>query len=292
MKFKGLGVALITPFTSDNKIDLPALEKITDHLIENKADFIVLLGTTAETVNLSEDEKKVIIQTVRQVNNNRIPLIAGIGGYSTDHVISEIMDFDTEGISGILSVCPYYNKPNQEGIYHHYEAISAISPLPLIMYNVPSRTSVNMNAETTLRLARDFSNIVAIKEASGNFSQIMTIIKEKPENFTVISGDDLITLPLMSIGGEGVISVIGNAFPVEFSAMVHAALSNDYIKAREFHYELQEFIELIFSEGSPSGIKGLMSLMGFCNKKVRLPLWELSENVMNKLSILLKEREK
>jgi 4-hydroxy-tetrahydrodipicolinate synthase len=287
MKLRGLGVALISPFTEDSDLDIGALEKITEHLIVNRTDFLVLLGTTAETVNLTAEEKKTIIKTVKNINQGRVPLIVGIGGYNTTGVVREIKEFDTDGISGILSVSPYYTKPSQEGIYHHYEAIATASSLPVILYNVPGRTSSNVSAETTIRLARDFKNIVAIKEASGNLNQIMQIIHDKPADFTVISGDDALTLPMMGIGAEGVISVIGNAFPAEFSALIKAVQNNENGMAIDIQYRLLDLINLIFADGSPSGIKALLNLMGLCSAKVRLPLWTVSPELLNKMKIQL-----
>ena len=252
MKFSGLGVAVISPFTDDNQIDIAALEKITDHLVNNGADFLVLMGTTGESVTLNPSEKTLILKTVKQVNNGRIPIVAGIGGYDTAQIVRQVSEFDPEGISAILSVSPYYNKPSQEGIYLHYAAISKASPLPLILYNVPGRTSSNICPETSCRLAADFPNIVAIKEASANLPQFMAIINNKPADFQVISGDDALTLPLLSLGASGVISVIGNAFPAEFSKMIRLAKNGNPAEAMKIHYQLLDLINLSFEEGSPA----------------------------------------
>lgn len=272
MKFSGLGVAVITPFTDDNAVDFPSLEKISDFLVTHDAGFLVLLGTTAESVTLSNEEKSEIVRVVKKVNMGRVPLVVGIGGYHTMRVARKIRELDTDGISGILSVSPYYNKPSQEGIYMHYKTIAESTDLPVILYNVPGRTSSNVNAETICRLANDFPNIVAVKEASGNLMQIMAIMKNKHEHFNIISGDDALTLPMLSIGATGVISVIGNAFPAEFAELIRLALRGDVEGAMKIQYRLLDFIDLAFEEGSPAGIKILMSLMGFCKPHVRLPL--------------------
>ena len=285
--FKGLGVAVITPFKKNYDIDFPALEKIIEHLISNGADYLVMLGTTGESVVLSKDEKKQILKTAISINNKRLPIVAGIGGNNTLELIRYIETFDFNGIDAVLSVSPYYNKPNQDGIYRHYKMIAEVCPKPIIIYNVPGRTSSNITSQTCLRLAKDFNNIIATKEASGNFEQIIQIVKNKPQDFLVVSGDDLLCLPQMSIGFDGVISVIGNAFPREFSLMLQQANTNPE-EARKILFKLEELIRLIFAEGSPSGIKGLMHIMGFCDKTVRPPLYELSESTTDKLAQLFK----
>jgi len=286
--FSGLGVAVITPFKHTFEVDYRALEKILHHLIDHGADYLVMLGTTGESVTLSEEEKQKILQLAIKVNNKRLPIVAGIGGNNTLQIAEYIKNFDFNGIDGVLSVSPYYNKPNQNGIYRHYEILSHVCPRPIIIYNVPGRTSSNITSETTLKLATNFTNIIGIKEASGNFEQIMQIIKNKPEGFLVISGDDLLTLPQLAIGIDGVISVIANAFPAEFSQMIHS-FAKDYKKSMKLHYQLEEYIRLIFLEGSPAGIKGLMKLMNFCEITVRPPLFDISEVMMEKLGILLKQ---
>lgn len=287
MNLKGLGVAVITPFDSNLNVDYKSLEKIVDYLISNGTDYLVMLGTTGESVTLTKEEKLIIIDTAKSVNNNRIPIIVGIGGNNTIEVINSLKSFDPQGIDGILSVSPYYNKPNQEGIYHHYKSLSENSPLPIILYNVPGRTGSNISVETTLRLANDFENIVAIKEASGNIDQIMQIIKHKPKGFSVISGDDALTLSLLPIGIDGVISVIGNAFPKEFSSMMTYFWNNNYKTSQELHYQLLDFINLCFADGSPSGIKGLMHLKGLCDVYVRQPLFPIKDIYLKKFKSLL-----
>lgn len=286
MKFKGLGVAVITPFTKKLEVDLISFENIIRHLVSEGADYLVLLGTTAETPTLTMDEKKLLLESAKKINAGKIPIIAGIGGNNTLKIIDEIKSFDFSGIDGILSVVPYYNKPNQKGLYHHFKMIAENCPVPVILYNIPGRSGVNMTAETTLKLAHDFKNILGIKEASGNFDQIMEIIQDKPKNFAVISGDDNLTLPLLSLGAHGVISVLGNAFPKELSEMISIFESNPS-KARQIHYKYMDFIKYLFIEGNPAGIKGLMSLLGYCEKTVRPPLYELSDETTRKLMSLL-----
>ncbi|HPD65860.1 MAG TPA: 4-hydroxy-tetrahydrodipicolinate synthase [Bacteroidia bacterium] len=286
MKFKGLGVAVITPFTKSLDVDIVAFENIIHQLISNGADYLVLLGTTAETPTLSPAEKRQMLSSAIKINAGKKPVVAGIGGNNTLKIIEEIKSFDFTGIDGILSVVPYYNKPNQKGIYNHFKTIAEACPVPIILYNIPGRTGVNMTAETTLKLANDFKNIQGVKEASGNLDQIMEIIKNKPENFAVISGDDNLTLPLIALGADGVISVIGNAFPDKLSKMISIFPSHPD-KAALIHYELMDFIKYLFVEGNPAGIKGLMSLMGYCEKTVRPPLYELSDDVIHKFLELL-----
>jgi len=288
MKFKGTGVALITPFTKDMDIDFIAFKNIVHHIVNDGADYLVVLGTTAETPTLEVSEKAKLIETVLDVNNGKLPVVIGIGGNNTIKIVKEIQDLKFSGISGILSVAPYYNKPNQNGLYNHFKMIAESTTLPIIMYNIPGRTGVNMTADTTLKLANDFNNLVAIKEASGNLDQIMEIINGKPDDFTVISGDDNLTLPMLSVGAEGVISVIANAFTKEYSGMVRNFLS-DPVSSRLIHYQMLEFIKYLFIEGNPAGIKALMSLMGYCEKTVRPPLVELSELSTKKLMNLLEQ---
>lgn len=289
-KLKGMGVALITPFNNDESIDFDALARLVEHQIKSGTDYLVVCGTTAETPTLTEQEKQQIQDFVIQINNGRLPIVLGIGGNNTKAVVEKLTTANLEGVDAILSVTPYYNKPNQEGLYQHYAAIAKASPKPVILYNVPGRTGVNMAAATTLRLAAEFKNICAIKEASGNFTQIDDIIKNKPEDFMVISGDDGITFPLITLGAVGVISVIGNAFPKEFSRMVRLALQGDYAKARQIHHRFTELIELLFVEGNPAGVKSMLALMGFVENKLRLPLvpntiktYEKIRQVLNQL---------
>jgi 4-hydroxy-tetrahydrodipicolinate synthase len=290
-----MGVALITPFKEDESVDYEALIRMIDHLVENGTDYIVALGTTAETPSLSEEEKKEITRIVVERVNHRIPVVLGIGGNCTRNVISQIEHTDFKGIDAILSVVPYYNKPSQEGIYQHFKAIVNASPRPIVLYNVPGRTGTNMTAATTLRLAREFSRIAAIKEASGNISQIDEIIKNKASGFQVISGDDGITLPLIVSGAVGVISVIGNAFPKEFSHMVRLALQRDYQNARNIHSRFTELFELLNVDGNPAGIKSVLNMMGLIKNKLRLPLvpariitCEKIRDVLNQLNIKVK----
>ncbi len=271
-KLTGMGVALITPFKEDESIDFEALARLVEHQIKNGTDYLVVCGTTAETPTLTEQEKEQLREFIIQVNNGRLPIVLGVGGNNTKLVVEKLKTTNLEGVDAILSVTPYYNKPSQEGLYQHYAAIAKASPKPVILYNVPGRTGVNMSASTTLRLAAEFKNICAIKEASGNFTQIDDIIKKKPEDFMVISGDDGITFPLITLGAVGVISVIGNAFPKEFSRMVRLALQGDYAKARLIHHSFTELIELLFVEGNPAGVKSMLALMGFIENQLRLPL--------------------
>lgn len=292
INLKGMGVALITPFKEDESVDYEALGRLVDYLLQNGADYLVVLGTTAETPTLTEEEKKKIIELVVTKVRHRIPIVLGVGGNCTKSVVDKLKNDNFEGIDAILSVVPYYNKPSQEGIYQHYKAIAQATELPVILYNVPGRTGVNMTAETTLRLAREFKNIIAVKEASGNITQMDDIIKNKPKDFNVISGDDGITFPLITLGAIGVISVIGNAFPREFSRMVRLALAGDYDSARTIHHRFTELFSLLFVDGNPAGVKSMLSMMGFVENHLRLPLvptrivtYEKIRNVLHELSI-------
>ena len=292
INLKGMGVALITPFKEDESVDYEALGRLVDYLLQNGADYLVVLGTTAETPTLTEEEKKKIIELVVTKVRHRIPIVLGVGGNCTKSVVDKLKNDNFEGIDAILSVVPYYNKPSQEGIYQHYKAIAQATELPVILYNVPGRTGVNMTAETTLRLAREFKNIIAVKEASGNITQMDDIIKNKPKDFNVISGDDGITFPLITLGAIGVISVIGNAFPREFSRMVRLALAGDYDSARTIHHRFTELFSLLFVDGNPAGVRSMLSMMGFVENRLRLPLvptrivtYEKIRNVLHELSI-------
>jgi 4-hydroxy-tetrahydrodipicolinate synthase len=271
-KLTGMGVALITPFMEDERVDYNALGRLIDYQIKNGIDYLVVLGTTAETATLTDEEKKEVAAFVLHRVNGRVPIVMGVGGNCTRAVVEELKTRDFTGVDAILSVTPYYNKPSQEGIYQHYKALAEATTLPLVLYNVPGRTGVNMTTETTLRLARDYSNIVAIKEASGNISQMDEIIKNKPKNFMVISGDDGITFPLITLGAVGVISVIGNAFPKEFSRMVRLALKGDYANALDIHHSFTELFNLLFVDGNPAGVKCMLNAMGLIENKLRLPL--------------------
>ena len=273
INLKGMGVALITPFKADKSIDFPALARLLEYQIKNGVDYMVVLGTTAETATLSVEEKAQLRTFISERVAGRVPLVIGIGGNNTKAVIDEIQNTPLDVFSAILSVVPYYNKPSQEGIYQHYSAIANASPLPVILYNVPGRTGVNMLVETTLRLAADFPNkIIGVKEASGNISQMDEIIKKKPDDFMVISGDDGITFPLITLGAVGVISVIGNAFPKEFSRMVRMALEGDYQRALTIHHRFTELFSLLFVDGNPAGVKCLLHAMGMIENELRLPL--------------------
>lgn len=288
-KFKGLGVALVTPFTSDGSVDHTSLRRLLDYQLSNGTDFLCVLGTTAETPTLTEQEKQDIIDIVRNKVQGRIPILLGMGGNNTAAVVRQVQTTDLRGIDGILSVCPYYNKPSQEGLYQHFHAIASHSPVPVVLYNVPGRAGVNMTAETTLRLASDCENIVAIKEASGNFTQIDDIIKNKPKDFDVISGDDGITFPLITLGAAGVISVIGNALPKEFSRMVRLALNGDYTNALTIHHQFTELFKLLFVDGNPAGVKAMLSSMGLVENELRLPLVPSRLSTMERISSIVKE---
>ena len=288
-RFRGMGVALITPFKEDGSVDYPALMRMVDHLVQNGADFLCVLGTTAETPTLSTEEKKEITRLVVERVNGRIPIMLGCGGNNTQAIIDSLKNDDFTGIDAILSVVPYYNKPSQEGIYQHYKAIAESTDLPIVLYNVPGRTGVNMTAETTLRIARDFKNVIAIKEASGNITQMDDIIKNKPDNFDVISGDDGITFPLITLGAVGVISVIGNAFPKEFSRMTRLALQGDYANALKIHHSFTELFSLLFVDGNPAGVKAMLNAMGMIENRLRLPLVPTRITTFEKMRQILQE---
>ncbi|RYE11579.1 MAG: 4-hydroxy-tetrahydrodipicolinate synthase [Sphingobacteriaceae bacterium] len=276
-KFYGTGVAVVTPFQTNGSVDYSALENILENLVDNGIDYLISLGTTGESAALSSAEKKEIWAFTAKTIAGRVPLVAGIGGNYTQAVIENIQNFDKQGYDAVLSVSPYYNKPTQEGIYQHYKAIAEVSDLPVILYNVPGRTGSNISAETTIRLAQDFDKIIAIKEASGNFDQFNQIMRDKPEDFMLISGDDPVTLPMMAMGAVGVISVIGNAVPKLFSDMVRLCLDGKWEAARIIHYQLIEFTRLMFAEGNPGGVKEAMKLNGLCGNTLRLPLVNVSE---------------
>ncbi len=280
----GTGVALVTPFKNDLSVDVNALTRIVAHCIEGKVDYLVVLGTTGESVTLKESEKQLIIDTVVTANADRLPLVLGVGGNYTQAVVEELGRRDLTRFDAILSVSPYYNRPTQEGIYQHYKAISLASPVPVILYNVPGRTGSNVVPETVLRLARDFKNIVAVKEASGDLLQIMKLIKDKPNDFDVIAGDDSTALPTVLAGGVGVISVLGQGLPFEVSSMIRFALQGRLEDAYDLHYALLEGIGLIFQEGNPAGIKCIFETLGISNALVRLPLVEASDTLKQKLA--------
>ena len=271
-RLKGMGVALITPFKEDGSVDYDSLLRLVEYQVQNGIDFLCVLGTTAETPTLTAEEKKKIKSLVIERVNGRVPILLGVGSNCTQTVIDTIKNDDMTGVDALLIAVPYYNKPSQEGIYQHYKAIAQSTNLPIVLYNVPGRTGVNMTAATTLRLAHDFDNIVAIKEASGDISQMDEIIKKKPANFDVISGDDGITFPLITLGAVGVISVIGNAFPREFSRMTRLALAGDYNSALTIHHQFTELFKLLFVDGNPAGVKAMLSMMGMIENRLRLPL--------------------
>ena len=291
-RFKGTGVALVTPFHKQGTIDFNSLEKLVEHTITNGVNYLVVLGTTGESATLSKEEKHAVMQFVVETTNKRVPIILGVGGNNTQEVINKLRINSLDGVDAILSVVPYYNKPQQNGLYLHFKSIAAASPLPIILYNVPGRTSINLKPETTLTLASEFSNIIGIKEASGNMEQIMEILRQRSKDFLVISGDDLLTLPLLALGADGVISVTANAFPKEFSEMVQFGLKGDVKKAREIHFRLFEIITTLFSDGSPSGIKAALEIMGIISNHLRLPLVKVEKNIYNQLSTVILEYQK
>lgn len=289
---RGVGVALVTPFTDQNEVDYEAFGNIVNYVIENGVDNIVVLGTTGESVTLSDDEKQKLIQKAVEVNNKRVTVIAGFGGYDTQALIHDIQTFDLQGVDAILSVSPAYNKPTQQGIYEHYKAIANSTELPIILYNVPSRTSSNIEVETTLRLARDFKNIIGIKEASGCMAQISKLAQQKPENFILLSGSDELIVPQVSIGYDGVISVITNATPKLFSTMVHKALEGDFAKSRKIFHELIDAIDMMFEQGNPAGVKCAMKAVGvILNENIRLPLVPVDEDLRKRIQDKIQDLE-
>ena len=281
--FKGVGVALVTPFQSNGQVDFTALQRLVEHQINNGTDYLVVQGTTGESATLSSDEKKAVLEFIIEINAKRLPIVLGIGGNDTNAVINEIKNTDLTNFSAILSVSPFYNKPTQEGIFQHFSAISKISSKPLIIYNVPGRTSSNIAPETVNKLARNYTNIVAIKEAAGDLVQAMKLIEICPKEFLVISGDDMITLPMILAGGSGVISVIGEGFPYEFSQMVNFGLKKEVDKAYKIHYQLSPIIDYIFEEGNPAGIKAVFKKIGLCEEFVRLPLVSVTSQLREKI---------
>ena len=288
-RLKGMGVALVTPFKEDGSVDYEALLRLVDYQLQNGTDFLCVLGTTAETPTLSKEEKEKVKRTVIDRVGGRIPILLGVGSNSTQAVVETLKNDDMTGVDALLVVVPYYNKPSQEGIYQHYKAVAEATELPIVLYNVPGRTGVNMTAETTLRLARDFKNVVAIKEASGNIAQMDDIIKNKPKHFDVISGDDGITFPLITLGAVGVISVIGNALPAEFSRMVRLALKGEYNTSLSIHHKFTELFKLLFVDGNPAGVKAMLSEMGLIQNILRLPLIPTRLTTMEKISQIVRE---
>ena len=290
-KFKGTGVALVTPFRNDDSIDFKSLSKLVEYQVTNGIDYLVVLGTTGESVTLSNDEKRAVIDAVIEAADRRVPVVVGIGGNNTQEIINKIKSFDFTDIDGILSVSPYYNKPNQTGIFEHYKAIAASTSLPIIIYNVPGRTGSNISADTTVRLASECKNIVAVKEASGNLVQIMDILNNKPKDFMVISGDDAWAYSVVCLGGNGVISVIANAFPKEFSEMINLALDKKIQQSRTIHFQLIDIINTLFADGSPAGIKAALAIKKLANNHLRLPLVPVNQTVYNKLAEQIKALE-
>ena len=288
-EFIGTGVALVTPFKKDFSVDVAALKRIVNYVIDGGVEYLVVLGTTAESATLTADEKELVIRTVKEANNGRLPLVLGVGGNNTMKVVEELKTRDFSGFSAVLSVSPYYNKPTQEGIYQHFEMVAEASPLPVILYNVPGRTASNMLPSTVIRLANDFKNVIAIKEAAGDIVQAMKLLQDKPKDFLVISGDDMITLPMVLAGGAGVISVIGEGFPKEFSEMVRLGLQRKVDEAYKLHYLLADSIDMIFEQGNPGGIKEVFKSLGLSENTVRLPLVNVNEDLANRLDAFVKK---
>jgi 4-hydroxy-tetrahydrodipicolinate synthase len=288
-KFKGTGVAIVTPFKNDSSIDFSALGRVINHVVKGGVNYLVALGTTGESVTLTKDEKQAIISYVIETVDSRVPIMVGIGGNNTQEVINNIRHTDLTGIDALLSVAPYYNKPTQRGIFQHFKSIATWSPVPVIMYNVPGRTGCNITADTCLELAGECENITGVKEASGDLSQIMKIIKGKPESFGVISGDDMLTIPVIAAGGIGVISVLGNAFPSACSELVNHALKSNFKSAREIHFRYMEMIDLLFTEGNPAGIKAMLSVMNICQNYLRLPLVSVSRPTLTRIQKAIEE---
>ncbi len=287
--FKGLGIALVTPFTSDGQVDYTALKRLVDYQINNGADFFCILATTGETPTLTADEKARIKELVVDTVQGRVPILMGCGGNNTASVVEELRTGDFKGIDGVLSVCPYYNKPSQEGLYQHFKTIAEATKLPVVLYNVPGRTGVNLKAETTVRLARDCQNIVAIKEAGGSLEQVDEIIKNKPRDFDVISGDDALTYPMVACGAVGVISVIGNALPREFSKMLRLEMRGEFEGALKIHHHFTDLFCLLFVDGNPAGVKAMLSEMGFIENVLRLPLVPTRLTTLQRISVKIKE---
>lgn len=288
--FKGLGIALVTPFASDGSVDYDVLKNLLDYQLKNGADFFCILATTGETPTLTKDEKQKIKELVVEKVGDKVPILIGCGGNNTADVVNELLTADFSGIDGILSVCPYYNKPSQEGLYQHFKAIAGATNMPVVLYNVPGRTGVNLKAETTVRLARDCENIVAIKEASGSLEQVDEIIKNKPDGFDVISGDDALTFPMIACGAAGVISVIGNALPKEFSRMIRLEMKGEIESARKIHHKFTDLFNLLFVDGNPAGVKAMLHEMGMIENVLRLPLVPTRLTTMQKISDCLKFR--
>ena len=287
--FKGLGIALVTPFKTDGSIDYVALKRLIEYQTDNGADFLCILGTTSESPCLDQEERAEIKRFIVEVNQGRLPVLMGCGGNNTKAVVKELQSFDLRGVDGILSVCPYYNKPSQEGLYRHFKMIADNCPLPVVLYNVPGRTGINLKSETTVRLANDCRNIVAVKEAGGSLEQVDEIIKNKPAHFDVLSGDDALTFPMIASGAAGVISVIGNALPREFSRMIRLEFNGEYEPARKIHHRFTELYSLLFVDGNPAGVKALLHEMGFIENELRLPLVPTRVATVQKMAAILQE---
>ena len=288
-QFKGAGVAIVTPFRNDGSLDFASLGNLVEHLIQNHADYLVVLGTTGESVTLNKEEKRAVVDFVIEKNNGRIPIIMGMGGNNTHEIVNQIKNNSMDGIDALLSVAPYYNKPNQKGLFQHYKTIATASPVPIILYNVPGRTGSNILPDTTLELAHKTDNIIGIKEASGNLEAIARIARDKPEGFEVISGDDALIIPIISLGGSGVISVLANAFPAEVSDIVSQCLKNKFKKARGRFFQFLELIELLFQDGNPAGIKAVLHQKQFISNALRLPLTPVSGSTYNRIAKVLEE---
>lgn len=287
-RFIGTGVALVTPFRNDLSVDTDALTRIVEHNISGGVEYLVVLGTTAETATLTKEEQEIVKQTIITANKGRLPLVLGVGGNNTMDVVNQLNEENLKGFNAVLSVSPYYNKPTQEGIYQHFKMIAEKSPVPVILYNVPGRTSSNMQPDTVIRLANDFKNIIGIKEAAGDMVQAMELIRKKPKGFLIISGDDIITLPMVLAGGAGVISVIGEAFPKEFSEMVRLGLDRKVDEAYQIHYKLTDAINMIFEQGNPGGIKEVFKHLDLCGNDLRLPLVKVNDDLSNRLASFVK----
>jgi 4-hydroxy-tetrahydrodipicolinate synthase len=291
-RFKGAGVAIVTPFKNDSSIDFSALGRVINHVIDGGINYIVVLGTTGESVTLSKDEKQAVISYAREAVDGRVPIVIGIGGNNTQDVVNSIRQADLSGIDAVLSVAPYYNKPTQRGLFQHFKTISTWSPVPVIMYNVPGRTGCNISADTCLELAQSCENITGIKEASGDLTQIMKIIRGKPEKFDVISGDDMLTIPVIAAGGIGVISVLANAFPAACAELAGNALKNNFKTARELQFRYLNLIELLFTEGNPAGVKAMLNVLNICHNNLRLPLVPVSRTTMTRIQKAIEELSK
>lgn len=291
-KFRGTGVAIVTPFKNDSSIDFAALGRVVNHVISGGVNYIVALGTTGESVTLTKDEKKAVLSYVVETVDGRVPIVAGFGGNNTQDVINSIRHANLQGVDGILTVAPYYNKPNQRGLFQHFKAIATCSSVPVILYNVPGRTASTILAETCLELAHECENIVGIKEASSDITQVMKIVKGKPENFSVISGDDIMTLPFIAAGASGVISVLANAFPAPCSELVNNALKNNFKSAREIQFRYLDIMELLFADGNPAGVKAMMNIMNICQNNLRLPLVPVTRQLYTRIQKAVEEISK